>query len=149
MKKKYTSTYKGLPLVDAAEDLDICVTKQDVSTARKKDSTGCAAANALKRVLKTEAEVHLSRTYIKDAKNKVWVRFKTPESVSREITSFDRAAIFEPGDYTLKAPSAKEKLGIYKGRSTPKTGAKRRAVSHQTINVRESAHKGMSVKNNS
>src|SRR5947209_10671021 len=85
---KKQSLYKGLPLVDATEDLDIEIRKGDISTARKKSPSSCAAANAGKRILKTEVEVHISRIYVK--KNKKWVRYITPERISREITSFDR-----------------------------------------------------------
>jgi len=137
---KDARTYKGLPLVDASKDLEICVTKNDVSTARKNDPSKCAAANAIRREMKTEVEVHISRTYVKDNKKKVWVRFLTPNSVGREITSFDRAAIFEPGTYNLKAPSPGQRLGIHRGKSTNTgKGLKRSVKQHITANIRESA----------
>ena len=140
MKKHKQAMYKGLPLIDATKDLKIKVTKPDVKAARKNDPSNCAAAIATKRQLKAEVEVHISRTYVKDNKNKVWIRFLTPESVSREITSFDRSSIFELGNYILKAPHAGQKLGIYRGKSTKTGGGKRRYNPyHITANIRESA----------
>jgi hypothetical protein len=142
-KQKYTSTYKGLPLIDANPNdmLEIQVTKSDVNRSRKNDPSNCAAAVAYKRQYQTDAEVHLSRTYVKTKDGKAWIRFRTPESISREIVSFDRSAHFEPGIYTLRAVSQHGRLGQYKGRLTPKTDAKKRAPSHMTVNVRESAKK--------
>lgn len=139
MKKKIR-LYKGLPLVDATKDLDICVTKLDVSKSRKNDPSNCAAANATKRILKTEVEVHISRVYVKDNKKRQWVRFLTPHSVSREITSFDRGASFEPGNYTIKAPSHAQKLGYPKSSRHTRTnnGNKLKGKKHITANIRES-----------
>jgi hypothetical protein len=129
--------YKGLPLVDAAEDLQIEIKKGDINTARQKDPANCAAANAAKRVLHTEVEVHVSRIYVKD-KNR-WVRFITPESISREIISFDRGAIFEPGEYTFKAPTKGNRLGHYKHEGGERTRSGTRKKQRLTMNIRETA----------
>jgi hypothetical protein len=142
MKKKQRkqTLYKGWPLVDASEDLEIEVTKSDVLSSKKGDPHNCAAAVATKRQLKAEVEVHISRTYVKDNKHKRYIRFLTPESIRREITSFDRSAIFEPGEYVLKAASPGQKLGVYRGRSTQKnSNYKRRGAVHHTVNIRETA----------
>lgn len=140
-KQKRVKLYKGLPLVDAIKDLEICVTKHDISTARKNDPNHCAAANAITRELKVEAEVHISRTYIKDNERKVWVRYLTPNSVGREITSFDRSSIFDSGNYNLKAPSPGQKLGYVRGNNHRETGKgnKHKLLRHVTANIRESA----------
>lgn len=131
--------YKGLPLVDATRDMELRVTKNDVKFAKKNDPRNCAAAVCISRIMKTEAEVHISRTYIK-ADNK-WIRFITPPAIGREITSFDRSAIFESGDYTLKAPPQSQKLGYGRGKGghvRTETGKKHR-VNHMTTNIRERA----------
>lgn len=140
-KKSIQPTYKGLPLIDATKDLEICVTKSDVSRSRKNDPSNCAAANSLKRVLETEVEVHISRTYVKEGKK--WVRYITPQSVQREITSFDRGSSFEPGEYNLKAPSKACRLGS--SRSTGERtgeGTSNKPKYHITANIRESAKLG-------
>lgn len=138
---KNARMYKGLPLIDATSDMEICVTKSDVSKSRKNDPLNCAAANAIKRIMHTDAEVHISRTYVKDG-DKRYIRFLTPSSISREITSFDRSSIFEPGTYNLKAPNASARLDYYKHRSPEKetrTSKKRKLPYHITANIRESA----------
>ena len=139
-KHKKPSTYKGLPLIDADDDLNIEVFKSDVAKSKRSDPGNCAAAVASKRILKTEVEVHLSRTYVKDPNKKAWIRFITPESVGREITSFDRSSIFEPGKYVLKAPGPGQRLGQYPKRRGIDTGTGRKKMKqHMTVNVRESA----------
>lgn len=126
--------YKGLPLIDAFKDLELEVSKSDVSHAKRNNPSKCAAALALSRALGVEAEVHIGRTYIKQGRK--WIRFMTPASVQREITSFDRSDIFEPGEYILKAPSKSAQLGNH--RSGP-SGTKKYNKSHKTINIRKSA----------
>lgn len=139
MKKRKISMYKGLPLIDATSDLEIEVKKGDISIARKKDPANCAAANATKRILKTEVEVHISRIYVK--KNKKWVRYMTPNSISREITSFDRGAAFEVGEHTLKAPSNSARLGVKQGAHKKGNNTTKRRAHRVTMNIRETAKK--------
>jgi hypothetical protein len=135
--KNKPSMYKGLPLVDANDDLEVEITKADVLAAKRKAPNSCAAAKALSRSLHTEAEVHISRTYLR--KGNKWIKFITPSSIAREITSFDRSSIFEPGDYTLKAPSVRMRLGTYRGNYNSKKNTGKKRKHHITINIRESA----------
>jgi hypothetical protein len=140
MKRK-PHLYKGLPLIDAplGISVELEIVKSDVTGARRNDPALCAAARAAQRHFKTDVEVHLSRTYVKTKDKKAWIRYRTPEAISREIVSFDRSSQFEPGSYMLKAAPASDRLGQHKGASTPKTGAKKRRAMHFTANVRESA----------
>ncbi len=96
---------------------------------------------AIKREAKVaEVEGHISRTYVKQGKQ--WVRYITPEAISREITSFDRGAQFEPGDYKLRKPAESERLE-YERRGREGThgseGGKKK-YQHHTVNIRESAN---------
>src|SRR6267378_3742326 len=133
--------YKGLPLVDApvGKDLEIEVTRHDVNGSRQNDPAQCAAAKATSRLLKTEVEVHLTRTYVKDHKR--WVRYITPAAIAREIVSFDRSSVFEPGSYTLKSPHKSMRLGFHAGGHVGNSSKHRRTARHVTVNVRESAKK--------
>src|SRR5258705_232007 len=106
MKRK-DQLFEGLPLVDADNDIELHIKPIDIKNSRKNDAANCAAAKAGQRELKRDIRVFISRTYIKNKKH--WVRFITPPSISREITSFDRGASFEPGEYTLKAPCESSK----------------------------------------
>jgi hypothetical protein len=139
MKKRKSSMYKGLPLIDADRDIHICITKNDISKSRKNDPANCAAANAVKRELKTDVEVHISRTYVK--RGNQWVRFNTPSAIGREITAFDRGASFEPGDYVLKSVPNSNRLGVKQhGNKHTETGeGRKRRLHHVTANIRESA----------
>lgn len=127
----------GLPIIDATESLDLCVNKEDISRSRSKNPAECAAAKAISRQLHTEVRVHVSRTYVK--KGKHWERYNTPQSVAREIISFDRGASFTPGDYTLSPVSESNRLGTYRGKSSKGNGKKRRKPRIVTAGIRPSA----------
>ena len=66
-------------------------------------------------------------------------RFKLPESISREIVSFDRGAGFQVGEYHLEKPPKSMKLGHREPRVEPEdrnrgNGEPKRR--HVTNNVR-------------
>jgi len=128
----------GLPVVDAPRKLTIRVTESDVQKGNTKDPGKCAAAQALLREKDcTEARVHLGRTYLKLGKK--WVRYHTPVSLRGEIISFDRGAIFQPGEYTL-TPMQPSHRATGKAHGSPKTkkkGTKPRAKPHIVYGVRQ------------
>lgn len=137
-KDKRVRMFEGLPVVDAAQDVSVTVTQADVKNSKKKNPSECAAALAGLRKFHMPVKVFLSRMYVKD-KNK-WVRFITPNTISREIISFDRASAFEPGEYTFKAPTESAKLGAYQYRKREHhAGTKSKKKNHVTTNVRISA----------
>jgi len=148
-RKKYQRVkirlIEGLPVVDAGKKMKLRITRADVSGAKKSDPANCAAARAISRELKVDARVHMTRTYIKmGPKNKQkWVRFITPQAISREITAFDRGAQFEPGDYTLIPAPPSNQLGMHKvtgEHSHHKTTGEKRPH-HVTASVREWKHR--------
>lgn len=118
MKKKTRKPrlFEGLPVVDADESIDLHVLAKDVNGANKRDPANCAAAKAGKRELGTDVRVFLSRTYVKSKDH--WVRYITPQSAQREIISFDRGSSFQPGTYTIPAPSSGQKLGTWRPRGS-------------------------------
>lgn len=134
-RKSKPRTYEGLPVVDAIRPINLEINKLDVAHAKKSDPANCAAALAGKRILHKEVRVFLTRTYVKEKKH--WVRYITPQSVSREIISFDRGAAFEPGEYKMDRPSPGQKLGIKRGKSTHASKSNnRKGPYHATVNVR-------------
>ena len=142
MTKKTTKKqrlFEKWPVVDAAEDAHIVITPHDVKTSKQKDPGHCAAALAGRREFHTEVRVHLSRTYVKDTKQRRWIRYITPEQISREIISFDRGAGFEPGEYELRAPVGSMRLGAYKQTGPKKTKGPKRAAIKKIARVRHSA----------
>ncbi len=98
-------------VVDATEDTDIVVTKGDTTTKAVRNHKECALAQACRRVFAAEgAVINVTSAYI--IQGKTAYRYKLPESVSREIVSFDREAGFEPGTYHLHTPPPSSRLGV-------------------------------------
>jgi hypothetical protein len=142
-KRKTTAkirTFEGLPVVDADQRMTLHIMPNDIEKANKKNPALCAAARAAQRELGTDVRVFLTRTYVKHAKK--WVRFLTPQSVGREIVSFDRGATFEPGEYTFTPAPPAARLGVVRS-PTPKnrqregTTARTAKARHVTGNIRE------------
>lgn len=117
VKQHKQRLFEGLPVVDSKSPVTIHVEDQDIKGARKNDPGGCAAAKAGQRELKKDVRVFLTRTYIKSADKKHWVRYITPESAGREIVAFDRGAAFCEGSYKLMPPCKGAQLGSHRGRS--------------------------------
>lgn len=127
--------FNGLPVKDATKSLEIEIEKIDVVGSRKKDPNNCAAARALKREYKCkEVAVFSSKTYIKEGDH--YVRYITPEAITREIISFDRGSEFEPGSYKLRKPSRTEKLGAERTPSNNKSSSGTKRKQHMTTNIR-------------
>ena len=95
-------------VVDARKNLEIEVTESDCKYAQRKNAKDCAMARATKRQY-DGAIISSSSAYV--IKGDTATRYKVPESLAREIVTFDRHNAFEPGDYHLKAPSVRERLG--------------------------------------
>lgn len=89
-------------VVEAKRDTQIRVTAEDCRAGKRKGPSSCAMAKAFEREY-DGAIVSLSVAYL--IKGDVATRYVVPQAVSREIVSFDRAKKFEPGEYSLKAPS--------------------------------------------
>lgn len=108
-----------VPIMDARKKAVIHIKPLDVTRGKKGSPGKCAAARACVHDLGAKhALVHVSRTYIelpaKEARQygkpprtrgPVWVRFQTPVALRTEVALFDRAAKFQPGEYTLPPPS--------------------------------------------
>lgn len=122
-------------VVDATRDAHIEVTRGDCKGAKKGSPNSCAMARAFEREY-DGAVVSLSVAYL--IKGSKATRYRVPNSVSREIVSFDRAKEFSPGEYHLRAPVTTERLeSMHERNNAPKTkryAAKRR--NHKTAGIR-------------
>ena len=88
---------------DAEEEVYIEVTPRDNQHAKVKNHTACAMAVACKRTYHADGViVAISVAYI--IKDGVATRFRLPESIAREVVSFDRKGGFAPGEYKMLAP---------------------------------------------
>ena len=101
-------------VTDGDEGFNIEVTAQDEKQSRKRDHAGCALAVACKRKLHLDGAL-VSRSVAYLIKGDNAIRFTVPPSVSREVTSYDRGAGFEPGTYSLTRPCKSVRLGKHSG----------------------------------
>jgi hypothetical protein len=126
-------------VVDATANAAVAVEQQDCQGGEQLQPDECALARAIKREGRGDgAIVGLSYSYV--VSGRTATRYRTPETVGREITSFDRHGDFAPGNYLLSAPSPSQRLGSRPGRAKGKrTKAQqdRRIVHKKTVRVRE------------
>lgn len=128
-------------VLDAKEDSFIEVTKRDTKSATVRNHKACAMAVACKRKLKLDGVIMpISTAYL--IKDDIATRYLVPASVSREIVAFDRNAIFEPGEYRLKAATESSKLngvrGTYPAKSGKANGNLAKRFQHKTEGIRAS-----------
>lgn len=130
-----TRQLEGMKIVDGTHPIKLRIKACDITGSKKADAENCAAARALKREFGSEVRVYLTRTYVKAGK--VWQRFITPQSISREIVAFDRGARFEPGEYLLNAPSKTQRLGMSRASGPMKKKGTSTRPRHFTASVRQ------------
>lgn len=107
--KKLVENPKGLPIIDATEDLVVTVTAADVRKAVPMSPTKCALANAACRMKGVaRAQFNKAITYLVFG-DKI-LRFETPESATREMVAIDRGGAFAEGEYVLKRVSKSNRL---------------------------------------
>lgn len=127
-------------VVDAKGPVNIEVLPEDLNTAEVRKHQTCAMAVACKRALKLDGAIFGINTAYLIQGNK-GTRYQVPESVRREVVSFDRGAPsgFVAGEYHLKPICPSRKLGTNhrgghpSGRPLPK-GIKR--PKHRTEGIR-------------
>jgi len=119
-------------VIDAVKPVKVIVRENDNVTGKKGQPTECAMARAMKREFDADGVIiGLSRSYI--IKGKKATRYQTPDSVARELVSFDRHQDFAPGVYSLSpiSPSSHKPSG------TPSSGTNPRPIVHKrTVRVR-------------
>ena len=97
--------------VDADHAIDVSVNAKDCKDAEKLNPSECALARAAKRELKADGVIiGMGALYV--IRGDKAVRYHTPESVQREIVSFDRHHDFAPGDYHLPPKSPAVRFGV-------------------------------------
>jgi putative transposase len=113
-------------VVDARADQEIEVTKRDTSLATVKNHKQCAMAVACKRKFELDGVViSIHTAYL--VKGRQATRYLLPESVSREVVSFDRNGGFSAGEYTLIKPGKHHRLGEHSPQSNKHNGTKKRS----------------------
>lgn len=128
--------------VDADRSIEVSVEPKDCKEAVSLNPSECALARAARRELKADGVIiGLGASYV--IRGDRAVRYETPESVRREIVSFDRHHDFAPGNYVLPPKSPSVRFGVVTRNKPiirndkpgdPKT-AKRKV--HQSVRVRK------------
>lgn len=93
---------------DAKGAAKFVVTEEDCAQGKKKEPGACALARAALRQY-DGAVISMHSAYL--IKGNKAVRFRVPQSVAREIVSFDRSQAFAPGEYELKTFPKSARLG--------------------------------------
>jgi hypothetical protein len=131
---------KVTKVVDSNESVTVSVNKSDVKSGRRNEPGSCALAKACIREFRADgALINIGFSYV--IRGKTAVRFKTSNTVAREIVSFDRHSDFAPGkDYRLQKVSPANRLG---SRSPKPTGPKKskstqqKPILHRTVRIRK------------
>lgn len=130
------------PKVEIVEDANkpeiVEVTAGHVAAATRKNHRVCALALACKEFFTADGII-IGLTTAWVIKGKVAYRYKLGNSISREITSFDRGAAYDIGFYSLTRISPAARLGAIrsiKSRSGSSTGVFHKRFRHLTRNVR-------------
>jgi hypothetical protein len=120
---------------DAKHPLLVEVTKNDNKSAKVRDHKACAMAVACKRAEKADGViVSVMTAYV--IKGNTATRYRLPQSVSREVVSFDREAGFEPGEYTMSPPVPTSRLGSMRGTGVHTGTGKKITRVHRTSRIR-------------
>jgi len=94
---------RGLKLTDATRPIVVGVAVDDILKSRTKNSKCCAFARAAKREPGVRAAYFFRSTAFLEFGDRM-VRYSLPQSVQKEIVSFDRGGIMAPGEYELRPP---------------------------------------------
>ncbi len=122
------------PLIKSTTGKRIIVMQRDVKRGVRGDPAKCAFACASKRIDPDVIAVRfqLTRAYIEYADRTE--QYRLPQSMTREIVTFDRGGQFAPGEYELKPmPTRKKPVGKKSGRG----GVGRPPFRHMTVMVRQ------------
>jgi hypothetical protein len=99
---------------DADKEVHVEVLPRDNSNSKVKNHTACAMAVACKRTYQADGViVAVSVAYI--VKGNTAIRYRLPESIAREVVSFDRKGGFAPGTYKMLMPKEKHRIGERQG----------------------------------
>lgn len=130
-------------VVDSGNSVVVSVKASDVSRGRRNQPGQCALAQACMREFKADgALINIGFSYV--VRGDTAVRFKTSNTVSREITSFDRHGDFATGkDYLLCKVPKSGRIGRKRTpqslKTGPKTASANRPVIHRTVRIRKAS----------
>lgn len=121
---------------DAEKCAEIEVTAADGKNGERKSHKECAMAVACKRTFDLDGVlISVKTAYL--IKGTVAKRYSLPESVSREVVSFDRKGGFAPGSYSLSKVPDSRKLGVKPaGKKHGERAGSHKEFIHHTAGIR-------------
>lgn len=132
----------GLPKVDADRPLMLDVRAVDVGKAKSRDPRRCAFARACKRIYRAR-QAFFFRTVAWLQFDDRLERYFLPESMQKELVSFDRSGTIASGTYRLSPPVPSQTLEAIQtrsekrpGRHEPRGGDIKRKFVHRTTDIR-------------
>jgi len=130
---------KVIAAMDATKPIEVSVNAKDCKEATSKNPSDCALARAAKRELHADGVIiGMSSSYI--IKGNKAIRYQTPDSVQREIVSFDRHHDFATGSYVLPPKSPTNRFG------NVHESNKRRSKSNPVKTVRRKVHTSVRIR---
>ena len=137
-----TYTINGRQCIDATKSITLNITNNDCTLASRKDHANCVISRACMKSTGSDALVYVSRVYIKQDYQDVWVRYIVRNSLRTQVVAFDQGGDFSPGTYVLDAPPLTKKLGSRGGGVPSKAGNKPRTMPVKLEGVRTAGHSG-------
>lgn len=126
-------------VADALQSVRIDVKSDDRKKAAPQDFTECAFAKAACRTFNADgAFIGITTSYLIFGDKAV--RFHTPESVAREVVTFDRHQDFSTGTYRLSPVSKCRRLGTARRRKSGEKAKRTKSIPllmrHYTTRIR-------------
>lgn len=134
----------GLRRVDAKTAKVLTLSPADVKAGNPKDSGACGFAKACQRQMPEVRKVWFFKSTAWVETAMTLTRYHLPNSMQKEIVSFDRSGIMEPGVYKMNAPNKQNTMKEVARRTrravrnpTPKRTGRSLKIRHATTNVRD------------
>ena len=123
---------------DSNEGVIVTVTDHDGKVGKKNKFSECALAVACQRELKADGVIiGLTKSFLIYGTKAI--RYQTPQSVAREMTSFDRHGDFAAGVYKLSKIGVYDRIGVRRKtrpKSEPSKQHREIRFRHDTAGVR-------------
>jgi hypothetical protein len=127
-------------VVDGQRRVRVTVATSDLRGSKKKAPDNCAMARACTRAFALDgAVIRPSVAYF--VRGRTATRYRVPQSIYREIVSFDRHGDFRPGEYHLRPVDPAHRVGRHQGGAGKKNRAAKSRRStprayHRTLGIR-------------
>jgi len=153
-KRNVINTYKGLPVLDAPEDLTITANKEDWKKGIPGDLGHCIyACGIMRETGSPEVEVGKSRTLVMSKDRSHWTRYQTSKAMRAQFVAGDLTdnKFFKMFDFTIKkfkAPSKRLGRGTQGTKRIADSDGKKTRPSEKAAAHKPTRHSRMKFKDN-